>query len=306
MTAVTSQLTPEQRELRKQGLGASEIAAVLGLDPRRTALDVFLEKTGQVLPFEGNRYTKWGNRLEDDIIEEYQERHPTWTVLPANTVVGPEPWMLATPDRRVVMGPLDGRDVLAKDDRGLECKCRGEYDRDSWGDEGTDEVPDAVAVQCHWGMIVTGLKVWDAAVLLGGNDYREYTIAYDETIAAALIEKARAFWFDRVLKNVHPPFTGAESDHRFLLRTYPTHSGEIVPAPPELSFVVERLQQVRAQLGTLEREKDELAANIKEFIADRRGVSGPGFKITWTHMDAVEVKAFTRAATRRFDCRFSK
>lgn len=297
----TSLLTPEQRELRKHGIGASEVAAVLGLDPKRTALDVFLEKTGQALPFPGNQYTKWGNRLEDDIIEEYRERHPSYEVLPSPTVIGPEPWMLATPDRRVVVKPGD-----VNWDRGLECKCRGFYDSDAWGEEGSDEVPHAVAIQCHWGMAVTGLKMWDVAVLLGGNDYREYTLYRDEAIEAALIEKARRFWFDCVQKNVHPPFTGAPSDHKFLLRTYPTHSAEIVNCPPEWSIPVERLCQLREQRAALEKEIDEIEANLKDFIGDRRGISGPGWHITWTHMKEIEVKAFTRPATRRFVCKFSK
>lgn len=301
---ITSTLTPEQRELRKQGLGASEVAAVLGLDPHRTPLDVFLEKTGQIAAFPGNQYTRWGNRLEDDIIEEYQERHPGWTVLPSPTVIGPESWMLATPDRRVVMAGAPTPAPIM--DRGLECKCRGQYDRDAWGEEGTDEVPHAVAIQCHWGMIVTGLKVWDVAVLLGGNDYREYTIRYDEAVAASLVEKARHFWFEHVLKDVHPKFTGARSDHAFLLRNYPTHSGEIVVAPPDISLPVERLRHLREQRAQLEKEIDEIEANLKEFIGDRRGLQGPGFKITWTHLDAVEVKAFTRPATRRFVCQFNK
>jgi len=297
----TSGLTAEQRELRKQGLGASEVAAVLGLDPKRTALDVFLEKTGQALPFPGNQYTKWGNRLEDDIIEEYQERHPVYEVLPSPTIVGPESWMLATPDRRVVVKPGD-----PLWDRGLECKCRGFYNTDAWGDEGTDQVPHAVAIQCHWGMLVTGLKMWDVAVLLGGNDYREYTLYRDEAIEASIVEKARRFWFECVQKNVHPPFTGAASDHKFLLRSYPTHSGEIVKSPPELSLPVERLRQLREQRAGIEKEIDEIEANLKDFIGDRRGISGPGWHITWTHLDAVEVKAFTRPATRRFVCKFSK
>lgn len=300
----TSSLTPEQHALRKQGLGASEVAAVLGLDPHRTALDVYLEKTGQVLPFAGNQFTKWGNRLEDDIIEEYQERHPTWTVLPSGTVVGPEPWMLATPDRRVVMGPLSGPDVTASHDRGLECKNRGQYDRESWGEQGSDEVPHAVAVQCHWGMLVTGLEAWDVAVLLGGNDYREYTLQRDAGIEAALVEQARRFWVEYVGKKVHPPFTGVQSDHKFLLRTYPMHSAEIVKADPDIATAVEMLRGLRERRAELEEAIGQTEANLKEFIGARRGIEGPGFKITWTYMKETDVKAFTRPATRRFLTKF--
>ena len=55
-------LTQEQQARRLSGLGASEVPAVLGLDPYRSPLDVYLEKTGVLPPFEGNNFTEWGNR----------------------------------------------------------------------------------------------------------------------------------------------------------------------------------------------------------------------------------------------------
>lgn len=297
----TSQLSPEQLALRKQGLGASEVAAVLGLDPYRTALDVYLEKTGQAAPFEGNRFTKWGNRLEDDIVDEYLERHTEMIIADGTTQVGPEPWMLATPDRVANLLPLSTGECW-----GLECKCRGAYQHGNWGEEGTDEVPHAVAIQCHWGMVVTGLLRWDVAVLLGGNDYREYTLRYDPAIALEIVARARAFWFDHVVAKVHPPFTGAESDHKFLLRTYPTHTSEVVAATPEIDEAAKLLQVHRSAIDKHEEAKSQLEARIKEFIGDRLAVEGPFGRITWKHMDEVPVKAFVRPAHRRLTVKFAK
>lgn len=300
MSASTSSLTPEQQALRKQGVGASEVAAVLGLDPRRTALDVYLEKVGLAEPFEGNQFTYWGTKLEPVIAAEYAQRHPDYDILPSPTVIGPEPWMLATPDRRVVISDNPAGD------RGLECKQRGQYDTDAWGDSGTDEVPNTVAVQCHWGMVCTGMKAWDVAVLLGGNDYREFTLHYDEAIAQELVRRVREFWHQFVLAKVHPPFTGAESDHRFLFRTYPTHTGEMVSATPAVGALALELQHVRAEIDAGEQEKSRLEASLKEFIADRLGVEGPFGKITWKHMNEVSVAAHTKKAHRRFLPKFDK
>lgn len=293
-------LTPEQRTLRTQGLGASEVAAVLGLDPYKTALDIYLEKSGQAAPMPDNRFTRWGKRLEDDIVDEYQDNHPDVQIVESGTVVGPEPWMLATPDR-IVADP-----VHAKNTWGLECKCRGHFNTDAWGETGTDEVPHAVAIQCHWGMVVTGLRRWDVAVLLGGNDYREYTLDWDDAIALELVARARAFWFDHIIAKVHPPFTGAPSDHSFLFRTYPTHTAEMVLATPEVDEWATLLQVHRAAIGKHEIEKDRLEAHLKEFIGGRLGVEGPFGKITWKHLDPVEVQAHTRAANRRFTVKFAK
>lgn len=295
-------LSPEQLTLRKQGLGASEVAAVLGLDPYRTALDVYLEKIGEAPTFEGNRFTHWGNRLEALIADEYASLHPDVALKTSGTQIGPEPWMLATPDRVVFSGQ---EPPAAGDVWGLECKSRGHFATDLWGESGTDEVPHSVAVQCHWGMVVTGMRRWDVAVLLGGNDYREYTLVYDEAIALEVVARARAFWHDHVLAKVHPPFTGAESDHKFLFRTYPTHTDEMVAATPAIGETLAMLQVVRASLKKYEEEKSQLEAQVKEFIGDRLGIEGPFGKVTWKHMDAVEVSAFTRAAQRRFVVKFT-
>lgn len=294
-----AELSPEQRALRTQGLGASEVAAVLGLDPYKTALDVFLEKTGQADPLPENRFMRWGKRLEAVIADEYADNHPEATIATSATIVGDESWMLATPDR-VVASPTE------KNTWGLECKSRGHFNADAWGESGTDEVPHAVAVQCHWGMIVTRLNRWDVAVLLGGNDYREYTLEWDAAIALELVARARAFWFDHVVARLHPPFTGASSDHAFLLKTYPGHTDELVRATPEVGEWASLLQVHRSALAKHEAEKDRLEAQIKEFIGGRLGVEGPFGKITWKHMDAVEVSAFTRKAGRRLTVKFAK
>lgn len=300
--SVIAELSPEQRALRTQGLGASEVAAVLGLDPYKTALDVFLEKTGQADPLPENRFMRWGKRLEAVIVDEYQDTHPSVQIVPSDTVVGPETWMLATPDRLV----SDPMRVGAALTWGLECKSRGHFNTDAWGEPGTDEVPHAVAVQCHWGMLVTGLRRWDVAVLLGGNDYREYTLYWDDAIALELVARTRAFWFDHVVAKVHPPFTGAPSDHAFLLKTYPEHTSELAVATPEVGEWATLLQVHRAAIGRHEVEKERLEALLKEFIGARLGVEGPFGKITWKHMDAVEVSAFTRKAGRRLTVKFAK
>jgi len=39
-------LTTEQREIRRRYLGSSDIAAIFGMSPWKSAYDVWLEKTG--------------------------------------------------------------------------------------------------------------------------------------------------------------------------------------------------------------------------------------------------------------------
>ena len=60
-------------EERRKTLGASEIPAVAGVNPHRSALDVYLEKKGLSAPFAGNAFTEWGLRLEEPIAQKYAE-----------------------------------------------------------------------------------------------------------------------------------------------------------------------------------------------------------------------------------------
>lgn len=67
----------QKRELflveRQKYLGATDMAAILGVDEYKTALDVYNEKLGLVPPFEGNNQTKRGQKLEDIAAQEYAE-----------------------------------------------------------------------------------------------------------------------------------------------------------------------------------------------------------------------------------------
>jgi predicted phage-related endonuclease len=90
----------EQRlEDRRKTLGASEIPAVAGVNPHRSALDVYLEKKGLAEPFAGNAFTEWGLRMEEPIAQKYAEVIGL-PVVTSDTIVA-RGWMSATPDRLV-------------------------------------------------------------------------------------------------------------------------------------------------------------------------------------------------------------
>jgi len=287
MSSPVAELTAGQREMRKSGLGASDIGAVAGLDPFRNALDVFLDKTGQTPPFEGNEFTRWGNRLEAVIADEYADRRGVLVQAPSATLRHPtEPWVLATPDRIVL---TDVPDVTW----GLECKARGVYQAGRWGEDGTDEVPHAVAAQCHWAMGVTGLNRWDVAVLIGGNDFRAYTLTRDDEILAGLMEIGRRFWFEHVVPGVHPTLDGSESAHRFLAKKYALHSDEMVQAPAEIDALCTALAMTKRAIKAQETQVSEIEVQLKDFIGSRMGVLCSTGKVTWkqTASGGIDYKA---------------
>lgn len=273
-------LTEGQLAARRGGIGASDVAAVLGFDRYRTPLDVWLDKTGKAPPFAGNEFTEWGNRLEpvvvEAVIERFEAAGQVVVARQVGTLVDPdEPWILATPDR-----VLETRDYAAW---GLEVKCRGAYDAKAWGPEGTDEIPDAVACQVAWNLHVTGFARWDVAALIGGNSLRRYTVHRDDELLAGILDRVRDFWTRHVLADVPPPLTG-ESGAHYVLDRYRTAGDLIVPATPDTEEALGRLATVREHLKALEAEKLDMETAIKAAIGGAKGIEGAAGRAVWSQV----------------------
>lgn len=66
------QNSPEWIEWRSKGIGASEMAAVLGICPYKTRYQLWLEKTGRSKGFEGNSFTAHGQETEAKARSRYE------------------------------------------------------------------------------------------------------------------------------------------------------------------------------------------------------------------------------------------
>jgi len=99
-TASTEQRTQEWFEQRKGKVTASNVGAILGLNPYRTADDVMRamvrEYHGAESEFKGNVATEYGTRHEEDAIAEF-ELFDGYPVLPAGFVQAND-WLGGSPD----------------------------------------------------------------------------------------------------------------------------------------------------------------------------------------------------------------
>lgn len=192
--------------IRATGIGASDAAAAIGLDPYKTPYALWLEKTGLVEPpdLSQNEAVQMGNRLESTVADIYSERTGRKVVREPRTLHSRNyPFMLANIDRRVV-----------GEKRGLECKTAGFWagQSEEWGDP--DNVADAVPLryhcQCTHSIIVSGWPEWDLAVLVAGQRLGgPYTIRLDPELADMIVKREAAFW-ERVVNARAMLATGAD------------------------------------------------------------------------------------------------
>lgn len=86
---------------RKKGVGGSDIAAICGLDPYRSPLDVYLDKVGESEPIEDNAFMKAGRYLEPVVADMFQDETGLQLISMPSTIVGSKPHYLASVDRSI-------------------------------------------------------------------------------------------------------------------------------------------------------------------------------------------------------------
>lgn len=258
-------------EVRKKGIGSSEVGAVLGLNPYLSPYDVWLEKTGQTEPWSGNERTRLGKRLEIPILMEYEERtgHKL-DIFIDKTFVHPErPWQLASPD------------ALHTHRKGIaEAKLVGTRMLSQWGHPGTDQVPEYYLVQGCWQMSVLDRDFVDYAIL-AGDSFQLYHLWRDRELEEMLIDRVDAFWRHNVIAGAPPEVKATERTVAWIKSKYRQDDKPLRIATAEETELVEDYRTVRESCAMLQDRMDDLEAEIKLAIADTEGIAGPGFKITW-------------------------
>lgn len=206
---------------RAKGIGGSEAAASLGLSKRKTALQLYLEKRGEVEPYVDRAWFRWGNLLEPTVRQEYAEQTGRVVRLTTKPLVHAKyPFIIGMPDG----GTEDGRLYEGKTARTAE----------GFGDPGTDQVPRDYLLQVQHYLILTGLPVADLAVLIGGSDFRIYEIPADRELQGMMIEGEHAFW-QRVEKEIPPePEWEAPTALDTIKRLYPGTNGKRLVATPSM------------------------------------------------------------------------
>ena len=143
---------------RKSFIGGSDAAAILGLNPYKTNVDLWLEKTGQIKPADisDKPYVQYGNNAERSLRELFRLDHPQYTVkyVEHNLWVNDEyPWAHASLDGW--MNDQDGRQGV------LEIKTTNilqSMQKEKWN----ERIPDNYYIQVLHYLMVTR---FDFAVL---------------------------------------------------------------------------------------------------------------------------------------------
>jgi len=277
---VTTKALPREEWLavRKQGIGSSDAAAAVGLNPYKSQLELWLEKTGRdgnlpkTDPHDEESPAYWGNLLEPIVAAHYSKRTGN-RVRRINAVLQhPDPdkaWMLANIDREV---------IGSSEIQILECKTAGINGARLW----KEGVPEYVQLQVMHQLAVTGKAAADVAVLLGGQHLEIHRIERDECLIVRLVQLERQFW-DYVETDTPPPADGSESADLALRCLYPEDQGQTVDFTQDrtLSAAFADLLSVRQTLDGFTKLEAQFKQTIQQAMGDASKAVFETGSVTW-------------------------
>jgi putative phage-type endonuclease len=256
-------------ERRKSGIGGSDVAAILGLSPWKTPYQVWLDKTGRSEEQPETERMHFGNVLEQVIADEYARRNNVKVQRRNKLYRHPQhDFLIANIDRYIVGG------------KGLECKTADRFTANLWGqpEEGDAGIPQYYLTQCHHYMNVTGMREWDLAVLIGGNEYRQYSIHHDAEICEMMTEACAEFWNKNVKEDIPPALTMKDD----FSKVFTAKAGASIEANGKIAGIIEQMKEAKAKIKANELLFDELAAEIKNFMGENKILSLNGKPlVTW-------------------------
>lgn len=251
---------------RQKGIGGSDVAAILGVSPYKTPLQVYQEKRGEIGSTPDNWRMMVGRTLEPAIRQFYSDLTGQAVHVPESIITSEKyPFMLAN---------LDG---YTEEPRVVEIKTAGSGRE--WGEPGSADIPTGYICQVQHYMVVTGFQVADVIVSFSNREPVIYTIEADRELQEMMIEKEAEFWQRVVDGNPPEPVTFNEA-----VQKYGSLFAEgTVEATKEISQVVRRLKTIREGMNAMEAEEEELKSKIILTLGDKGDtlMSGGKALATW-------------------------
>lgn len=289
----TTIIRPANREEwlthRQEGIGSSEVATILGLNPWETPYQLWRRKKGLDAPKEETFAMKAGHYLEDAVSLFWHDETGRdiikrsaidWLILNAD-----KPYMRVSPDRTYWLS-----DSRKNSDKGiLECKTT-----QMTIDE--EDLPKHWFCQLQYQLGVAELEQGSLAWLCSGRQFGYKDIALVPDFFKWIEEEVTKFWVDNIQGNIEPEATSVAD----VLLKYNRHTdGKIIEVADDIYTTVNDLKALKAQIAQLDEQKESLEEKIKLGFGDAEAISYGGKTIaTWKApkpSEKFDAKAFAKA-----------
>ena len=273
----TKIIRPKSREewlkYRESGIGSSEVATIVGLNPWESPYQLWRRKIGIDAPKEENFAMKAGHYLEDAVARFWQDETGCeiikrsaidWLIVNTD-----KPYMRVSPDRTFW---LNGLPKSASNKGILECKTT-QMSIDA------DDLPKHWFCQVQYQLGVAELRQGSLAWLCSGREFGYKDLSLVPDFFGWLCEEVDRFWIDNIQGKKEPEAITVQD----VLLKYNRHTnGKIIEITDEVYEAYLGLKQIKSEISALEDRKAELEEKIKLCFGDAEAVSYGGQTIaTW-------------------------
>lgn len=255
-------------QYRKQGIGGSDAGAVCGLNPYRTAMEVYYDKTSDEVEEFDNEAMRQGRELEDYVAKRFCEVTGK-KVRRANAMFYDEdhPFMLADIDRMIV-----------GENAGLECKTASPYVAEQWKE---GKIPLSYEIQCHHYMAVCNADAWYIAVLIYGREFKYQRIERDEKLLADLISIEQDFWENHVLKGQLPEPDGSKTADAVILERFKYSDNSLMLPLSGFDEKLNRRRELLEVIDRMEKEKKKIEQDLKLYLGEAEMAANERYRVSW-------------------------
>ncbi|MEO1815308.1 MAG: lambda-exonuclease family protein [Acetobacterium sp.] len=254
-------------EARRKGIGGSDAAAIIGLNPWATPYTVWADKTGRLPPKEDSEIMRQGRDLEQYVADRWMEETGKKCRRRTKILGNPDyPFALANVDRKV-----NGENA------GLECKTTSIMNLKKFKG---GEFPETYYCQCVHYMAVTGADRWYLGVLVLSQGFHTFVIERDEDEIQALMDAERDFW-KYVECDTPPPVDGLDPTTGAINTIYAGDAEDGIIEIYGKENTVNQYLTIKQRIKELDIEKERIEQQLKEELQlYEKGICG-SYQINW-------------------------
>lgn len=224
----------EWLKVRESGIGSSEVATIIGLNPWETPYQLWRRKIGLDAPKQESFAMKAGHYLEDAVAQFWHDE--TGRDIIKRSAID---WIIRDNERPFLQVSLDRTFWLGEsrspNDKGiLECKTT-QMSIDA------DDIPKHWFCQVQYQLGVAGLSFGSLAWLCSGREFGYKDISLDPEFFGWLISEVERFWVDNIQGRQEPAATNVSD----VLLKYNRHTdGKIIETTEEVFDAYKSLKEV--------------------------------------------------------------
>ena len=263
----------EWLRIRKSYLTGTDAGAVCGMNPYKSAMQVYLDKISPEIEITDNEVMRLGRDLEDYVAGRFAEATGKKVRKSNAMYVSDEHlFMMANVDRLVV-----------GERAGLECKTASPYTADRWKD---GNVPEWYYLQCQHYMKVLEMDRWYLAVLIFGKGFRYTCLERDEEMLNDLVSIERDFWENHVQAKVLPSPDGSKNADELIQKYFHRREG-VVTRMTGMDEQITRRNELAGLIKKMQAEQKTIEQELKMYLGNAKAQIGLSdrYRVAWTEYE---------------------